>query len=368
MCWEAATTAIPKHVSSNADRAKPKQNDMKQIRTILVIIFLIAINGVVSGQPRMQPKKIKAKEDYTHYPTKMTFPVSLFSDYNRESIYSFDKQNRNIGVTYEKNQNGIKTTFSLYLYPADKGFERRLRNEYQNSMQSVVYAMGKGVHATQKVVKHEGEKYDCTGIQAIFLNIDNGLSQLTIFEAGTWFYKIRISTNRQDTTFVEKLNNEIISNFDPALLTELNPLSEEIGVIYNSQTAFRDSILLGSVMGMALRQIEWVTDSVSIRERASGVPDFYLGFHIEGLKAFMEFQHRFDYRKSNFTDKFLRELQMISDANFLNEFVMEEYRYLLFPPKDIPFRIEEYRQWRLENNITINLNEVFTRLTFSVRK
>jgi len=341
---------------------------MKPIRTILTTIFLITAIGVVSGQPRMQPKKIKAKEDYTHFPTKMTFPITLFSDYKRENIYSFDKQNRNIGVTYEKILSGVKTTFSLYLYPAGKGYEGRLRNEYFNSMQSVVYAMGKGVNATQIVVKHEGEKYDCTGIQAIFVNLDNGLSQLTIFEAGTWFYKIRISTNNQDTTSVEKLFNEIISNFDPTLLTELNPLSEEIGVTYNFHTAFRDSILLGSAMGMSLRQIEWVTDSVSIRERASGVPDFYLGFHIEGLKAFMEFQHRFDYRKSNFTEKFLRELQMISDADFLNEFVMEEYRYLLFPPKDIPFRIEEYKQWRLENNITINLNEVFTRLTFSVRK
>jgi len=72
---------------------------MKLIRTIVILIFLFATFNVANGQSRVQPKKIKIKENYTHPPTHFNFPKSLFDDYQLESVYSFDKKNNNIGVT-----------------------------------------------------------------------------------------------------------------------------------------------------------------------------------------------------------------------------------------------------------------------------
>ena len=89
---------------------------MKTVRIIAIVVFLVSTFNVVNGQARIQPKKINAKKDYTHSPTKMSFPTSLLGDYQRESVYSFDRKNQNIGVTYGKNQNGVRTMFSIYLY------------------------------------------------------------------------------------------------------------------------------------------------------------------------------------------------------------------------------------------------------------
>lgn len=344
---------------------------MKSVKTITVFFFLIVTFSIVNGQTRTEPKKIKAKENYIHSSTKMCFPKSLFGEYERKSVYSFDKNNKNIGVTYEKNQNGEKTTFSLYLYPAGDGYEGRLRKEYKSSLLSAFYAMKKeGLHATQQAIQHKGDKYTCNGFQAIFTNDNNDLSQLTVFESGTWFYKIRITSSQPDTTLLSNLESKILQLFDPTTLADLTLLNELVDV-YFAKTAFRDSVLLGSAMGSALKKIAWVIDSVDAKERATGFPDLYLNLHIEGLKEFLKFQYRDDFRetkKSDFTINYLRELQLISDADFLNEFVMEQYEILLIIPENINVKYDEYLKWKLENGITINLNDKFYVLSFTANK
>jgi len=339
---------------------------MKIGKTITILIFLVTTFSLVNGQPRMNPKrmKVKANENYTHSPTKVTFPDNLFDDFWRKSVYSFDKKNQNVGVSYDKLHNGEKTTFTLYIYPAGEGHERRLRREYSNTIQSAYYAMRKeGLYVTQEAIKHEGNNYICKGIRAIFSNDDNDLSQITLYESGTWFYKIRITSNRKDTTYVLNLEKKIVEKYDPTILTELNPLGN-IYTQYYDEIVFLDSILLGSAMGSAIRKHEWTMDSISEKERATGCPDLYLSFHVEAWKAFMEFQHRFDFGKSKFTENFLRELQMIYDAGFLNEFIMEELGWLMFPPENVVFRVEEFKKWRDENKITINLERRFATISF----
>jgi len=344
---------------------------MESLRKVTILIFLLATFNIVNGQPRMQPKKIKAKENYIHSSTHFNFPKSLFGDYQRESVHSFDKKNQNIGVSYEKNQNGEKTVFSIYVYPAFDAYEGRLRQEYQRSLYSAFWAMKKeGMHARQYYVRHEGEKYICNGFEAIFTTDNNDLSQLTLFESGTWFLKIRITSNQRDTTLLSDIKTQILQVFDPTVLADLTPLNEKISV-YMAKAAFRDSVLLGSAMGSAFRKIDWVMDNVNEKERATGMPDLYLDFHIAGLKAFMEFQHRPDYvnsKKSAFTENYLRQLQLISDADFINEFVMEQYGMILIIPDNIPDKYDEYLIWKSQNNITIKLNDDFYIISFAAKK
>jgi len=344
---------------------------MESLRKITILIFLLATFSAANGQPRMQPKKIKAKESYTHSSTHFSFPKSLFGDYQRESIHSFDKKNQNIGVSYGKNQNGERTMVTIYVYPAFDAYEGRLRKEYQNSLYSAFYAMEKdGLHARQNHVQHKGEKYICNGFEATFTTDKNDLSQLTVFESGTWFCKIRITSSQRDTTVLADLKKQILQVYDPTNLADLTPLNERISV-YMAKAAFRDSVLLGSAMGSAFEKIDWVMENVDEKERATGMPDLYLDFHLAGLKAFMEFQHRpnfINYKKSTFADDYLRQLQIIYDADFLNEFVMEQYDMILIIPENIPDKYDEYLKWKLQNNITIKLNDEFYVISFAAKK
>ncbi|WP_346854757.1 hypothetical protein [uncultured Draconibacterium sp.] len=319
-----------------------------------IILIILVFGGLnVIGQELSNPKKIKAKGEYIQKQTEFIFPEN-FDSYQRQDIYSFDKKKTNIGVVYGNQQN--QTTISIYVYPAGDGYEGRLRNEYQNSMQSIANFSSNGISTTKTtLVRHQGEKYICNGIQTKIKQ--NDFNSLTIYECGEWFLKVRISTNELDSIQISSLEQKIYNHFDPTNLTALNPLNS-MADVYFSKVAFQDSTLLGSAMGSAYKKIDWALENVKENERASGFPDLYLNLQVESLKAFMEFQHRFSFQKTQFTKQYLNELQLISDAGFLAEFVMEQFNMLLIFPQNFHARYVEYQKWR-ENKITIDLNQEF---------
>ena len=341
---------------------------MKYTRTIALLFFLMATVFTAAGQSRPRPKIIKAKEGYTHPSTGTSFPKFLSGGFLREDVYSFDKKNENIGVTYSRNLSGERTTISLYLYPAGDGVEGRLRSEYQYSLQSVVALTENGLHATQDSVRHKGAEYICNGFKAIFTTDNKELSQLTLFESGAWFYKLRITSSRADTTFLSNLEAKILQTFDPTPLAGLTLLNEDVS-LHCAPIILQDSLLFNCAVGSALRRIEWVMENVDAKERATGFPDLYIDLHVEGLKAFLESQYKEDYNeKSERIVNYLRELQLISDAGFLYEFVMEQYEFILIIPENRPIRYEEYLEWKSQNNITIDLSRKFHVISFNVKK
>ncbi|NCA86574.1 MAG: hypothetical protein EOM83_13550 [Clostridia bacterium] len=331
---------------------------------LAISLFLIFCSITIVGQDFSKPKKIKAKGNYIHRPTMTIFPES-FDSFQRKNIYSFEKDKTNIGVTYENQQ--LQAQFSIYVYPAGEGVEGRLRNEYQKSMQSMANLSENGILATQFAVRKEGEKYTCNGFKAIVAPEENRYNSLTLYECGQWYLKVRITAYHLDTNQIASLEQKIYSKFDPTKLTATAPLGTKVTVYY-SKAAFRDSVLLGSAMGSALKKIEWAEEHVKESERASGFPDLYLTLQVESLKAFMEFQHRFNYKKSDFTKEYLNELQLISAAGFLAELIMDQLGMILIMPEDTPSKFEEYEKWKQSNKITIDLNQRFYLISYGQDK
>ena len=81
---------------------------------LLGVFFLVTFEAC--GQIRRTPKTIKSRRSYTHSPTQMIFPNTLFSEYHRESILIYDKKNQNIGSHYEKDNYEGFTRFSLFVW------------------------------------------------------------------------------------------------------------------------------------------------------------------------------------------------------------------------------------------------------------
>ena len=329
----------------------------------LTVLFLFCVFATW-GQELRTPKKIKVKGEYTHSQTLTVFPEQI-DLYKRNGIYAFNKEKTDIGGVYENQPQ--QTTISIYVYPAGDGHEGRLRKEYQKSMQSIANISKNGIDATQFAVRHEGDKFICNGYKAVIKNDKKTYNALTIFECGQWFLKVRITTRELDSSQIVLLEKKIYSQFDPTKLTETNPLNEKADV-YFAKTAFRDSILLGSAMGSAFKKIDWALKNIKENERASGFPDLYIDLQVESLKAFLEFQRRKDFNKSEYTKQYLGELQLISDAGFLPEFVMEQFGMILIIPENTPIKYEEYEKWKLNHKITINLNQVFYVVSYGQRK
>ena len=294
------------------------------------ILFLILLCSIIPSN--YAQKKIKAKGDYKHSATNFVFPTQLY-DLARVGIYSFDREKENIGVVYENQKN--RTTITLYVYPAGIADEHRFRSEFLKSLQEIANSTKTKIDAHYQIVQYEGD-YICNGFIAAIEN-KRSYNSLTIYECGRWFFKIRITSDGLDSLQLSDFEQKLINHFEPSQLTALNPLKSRSNIII-APIAFKDSVLLDCVLAFTMEKVKWAIDSVSEKERASGFPSIHLGMHVAALKAFLNYRNEKNatYSPTAETQALLDELQEISDNDFFEEFVLDQYNTLL--------RLDEYNE------------------------
>ncbi|MCG8579318.1 MAG: hypothetical protein MI866_05350 [Bacteroidales bacterium] len=325
--------------------------------SLLLLVYLMIS---LSIQAQTKPKKIKSKSDYVHSETGFSFPLTI-NQLNRSEIYAFDKKRDNVGITYKTND--LKTTISIYLYPAGAGTEDRLRNEYIKSMQSVANISENGINAVQHAVSFKRGNYKLNGFKANIKTSDKE-SSLCVYECGEWFLKIRLSSEVLDSTGINQIEKEFLNLYKPTRLVKQSKLQPKASV-YFAKTAFVDSLMLGSAMGSAYKKIDWAFENVDSLERASGFPGLYLDLHISSLKEFTAFQKKHpNMSATTQTKEYLAELNSIIDKGFLEEFIMEQFDMVMIVPKDLELDLEGFNKWKNENPIKINLNKRFYIISF----
>ncbi len=329
-------------------------------RIIIAIVILIGLN--CQAQEFTKPKKIQFKDVYEHKFSKTEFPKTLENGFELTEVYAFDKKKKNIGATYEKNSEP-KGKLNIYIYPAGDGTENRLRTEYLTSMQSVANLNYNELGATQYPVKFSGKKYDCNGFKADFKSKNRENSNLSVYECGTWFFKLRLTTEEKDSTQISNLEQSTLETFDPSQLTEQKRLHSKASIYYG-KTAFRDSIMLGSVMSSALKKLEWVMDNIPEKERASGFPGHYLELQLASFDELIAFEKKYDFKKSEYTQNYLSQLNSLIDSGFLDEFIMKEFSMVMIVPENHEFDFDGFEKWKAKNEIAINLNELFYVISF----
>ena len=325
------------------------------MKIIFKTLIFILLGGLFAhGQDRTSPKKIRVKGYFTHSFTNSIFQ-DKFETYNRQGIYSFNKENSNIGVVYETQNGDKKTTISIYIYPASDASEGRLRHEYLKSMQEIANSTSDGFGATQLPVRHEGE-YICNGFKAIDRQNPNQFNNLTLFECGNWFLKIRLTTNELDSLQISKIENKIIEKYSPSDLTKLNPLDTK-STVYFAKAAFADSLMMGSIMGSAFKKLEWANKHIQENEKASGFPDIYLEMQVESIKELLEFKKKHESMKvGTASKKYLDEVTLLINSGFLAEFIMKQFSMVLIVPDKQTFDFDGYEKWQKNNNLTLDLN------------
>ncbi len=230
-------------------------------------------------------------------------------------------------------------------------------------MQSIANLTDSGLGVTQYPVKFSGKKYDCNGFKADFKSKKQENSSLSVYECGTWFFKLRLTTEEKDSTQISSLEQSVLKIFDLSLLTEQKRLNPEADIYY-AKAAFKDSIMLGSVIGSALKKLEWVMENVSEKERASGFPGHYLELQLASFDEFVAFDKKHDYKKSEYTRNYLNQVNSLIESGFLDEFIMKEFSMVMIVPENHEFDFYGFEEWKMKNEIEINLNELFYVIAF----
>jgi hypothetical protein len=117
-------------------------------------------------------------------------------------------------------------------------------------------------------------------------------------------------------------------------------------------------------MGSAYKKLEWVIDNVPERERASGFPGHYLEMQLASFNEFVAFDKKYDYKKTEYTQNYLNQVNSLIDSGYLDEFIMKEFSMVMIVPENHEFDFDGYEKWKTKNEITINLNELFYVISF----
>lgn len=322
---------------------------MTTYKTIFILILLSQCYLISNSQTRV----IKSKKDFTHKETGYVFPLHI-DDFTRSSIIANDKSNRSITTTYKDLLLDNGTIISISLYPAGRGVEGRLRDEYFRSFNLLVRSSTSGNTIEHSPVSFENAGYIVNGYRS-HVHKNDFTTALTLFECGKWFFRVRTSSKTMDADEIYQLETKIIRTFCPTNLVKLSPLVFMVDINFK-KAAFADSLFLGCIMASALKKIEWMKEEIKTHEIASGFPDIYLEMHVASIKAMVQFveQHP-NMSRGPRTDEYLSQIMLIIDSGYLDEFIVSENMMAIKVPEGIELNCEDYNAWKVRNNINIVL-------------
>lgn len=295
-------------------------------------------------------KKLKVKGEYVHQYAKTRFPVSV-NTFTRTEIHAFDKEQANISATYEDKD----TRINVYIYPAGPADNHRFRGEYFSSLQSIIDANGSGASVHQEYIQYKKGGYKVNGFQAYIEAYGTKSSGLRLYECGTWFLKIRITSHSLDTSEATQIFDVFTQQFDPVALVSISPLSTKSNINV-APAALKDSTLLGCTFASVLEKAKWALANVDSLELQAGFPSLYLDMHVSSLKAFVKNEEKHpDWARSETTEKYLKEIRSLIEAGYLEEYIMDEYRYVMIVPNGTEFDFERYQKWRKTHPISYRM-------------
>ena len=303
----------------------------------VVVLFLAILFPYVCFSQR----NIKVKGNtYLHRKTGFELPKEI-GKFNRSDIHAFDRKKEDIGANYVDGS----TKVSVYVYPAYEGYEDRLRREFFRTLYEIV-----AVNDTEeqefaiKCISHHSGQYLIHGLLTNF--IYNGKKSLfSLYECGHWWLKFRITDNNSNETSLDPIEAQFRNSLDPSILISSNPLNVKVTVSFQ-KTAFRDSLMLGCVMGQALEKVKWMKENMDSLELQAGIPSLYLDYNIAGVDGAIDFvQKHPEMSSSSATNEMLDFLIAVKNEGYLEEMFFDEKQGGIIIPDSVVLDMDGYYKW-----------------------
>ena len=329
---------------------------------LLFSLLSIVFRYQAMGQEYREPQTLRAKGTFSHRKTKTGFPEQMEA-FTRREIIAYDNRKKDIEVTYALDGTEGKTSFSVFVFPAGKGEEGRLRNAYKKSVLRFSLGARDSVSYAQHYDASTGDGYKVNGFTAI--SNENPKRLLSLFECGKWFFKIQITSDHLDSAAIESLKEKILTLWKPVHLVKSFPLQLRQGINV-SRAAARDTLMLGSTTGAALVKLGWAKKNVDSLERLAGFPDLYLEMHVEALKQFAAFDKRKKFSKVQpQTRKEVDYITLLLETGFAEEFLMDQYYNIMIVPKNVTLDLLNYYEWKKTHPSPIDPDEFYYQVFYT---
>ena len=309
------------------------------MKRLIILFLLILIPCLCFSQQSL--RKIKVKGDtYLHRQTGFAFPKEI-SEFDREDVYSFDRKKENVGANYSIGS----TRVSVFVYPAYDGYEDRLRREFFKTLGEILASENtEGKHFLVQCVSHQAGQYPIHGLLTEF-DYNGQRSLFSLYECGHWWMKLRITDYGRQDTCLDSIEKQFRTSLDSEVLISSKPLNDKVD-IYFQRTAFRDSLMLGCVMGQAYAKIEWMNENLDSLELRAGIPSIYLDYHLSGIDGALDFAQKHpEMHPSSATKSMLDFIVAVKKEGYLEEMLYDNYRGGILMPDSLVLDLDGYHKW-----------------------
>lgn len=323
---------------------------MKKIKVLITFIFISC--GLSFAY--IIPKEIRTSKIYVQPLTGLSFPTSLLG-IKRVSIFSMNEDQSNIRVDFYK-QNGSQ--ISIFIQPGQIPTEFRLVNEFLKYIMDHENPTLKFSRPVGIPVKYTHNNIIINGLSAESKQLNNEKAYLSVYECGEWLFKIRIISGAySNIALIKKTEQEILSYFQPTKLVESAPLIPR-SKIYISEEALIYPLFYGCIKSSATRKSEWVSENIDSLESISGYPGIYIQLHEEAIKYALKYaDENKDFIGSEQSTNYLSDLRLISQSNYIREFITDQYQVNFVLPENTELRTEAYNEWKKQNRLNIDLTK-----------
>lgn len=293
------------------------------------------------------------KSNYLHPETKTLFPYDL-GQFERKQIIAYPNDPGKLLAIYSDKSG--KSSIVLSLTPTQDAKEGRLRNEYLKEIRKLSKEVENISLPKPQVLKFRGRNFSNNGVSGTYYN-KKEIAQVTVYECGAWLLGMKVKTQGVDSLNFAKMTEELTQQFNPSRYTALSPLNLKSNVEFNRE-AMKDTVMSSALANSAFKKMNWAADNVGVRERHSGFPDIYLNMHIAALEEYMRIQGRKkSLSKSAAASEFYNDILALKNADFLAEYIMEQYEEVMNVPPNTKLDFEAYRQWKQGKTIRTRLTD-----------
>lgn len=327
---------------------------------LLFILMLFPV--IISSQDFKLNKKIKSNENFEHIISGVIAPVNL-GEFTRTGLFTNSKNDSVFSAEYENKNNDALFLFKIVPGRLD---EDRLFNYYFGNLKSRKYTPKEAVN---KTIHFKDGKFKLNGISTYFKHLDR-LINVRVYDAGFWMFVSETSQKGNDTLALDSRQDEFLKKIMPSKIVEKNPLTRYSNIFY-APAAAQDTLLLRITMSSATNKMKWIYENVDKYGRASGIPGILLNYQISGINGFIDYKtekNSSSISGENPATKLISFFTKLRNDGFVDEYLMEQYYYLLSPPENHQFDYKGYEKWKLDNSIDYNFAHRFYIIVNSRKK
>ena len=331
------------------------------MKNIAVLLFLL-FSFCVFSQELKPNKKIKSDANFIHEVSGISAPMSL-GELSRSDLKTSSKNDSVLSTEYSKDKTDLRYSFSIYPGALD---EERLINFYTKSLRDKRFSPKE---IESKPVFFKNENFKINGISGFYKHLDN-LINYRVYDAGFFVFVSELSQKDGDTIELKNKHDQLINEIVPTRIIEKNPITR-LSDIYYAKAAFRDSLMLRSTMSSATNKMKWIYENIDKYERAAGIPGLYLNYQIAGINGFIDYTTEKNPKPSKGgaeTNIIMAFLKKLRDDDFLDEYLMESYEYLLIVPANTKFNYVGYENWKTSHSMDFDMNKKYYLIVNSRKK